>query len=208
MQGMKIAKEGYKYLLIFGILFLVAIAFGEFEWLFFIILLFVLILFREPSRAIGSHDECAILSPVDGKIQSIEKISYFDTERTQIVISKTICGAGSLKAPCDMRLLEFKQRHGLFLCSFMKASNFLNERALYIGMSGKNKIAMRLISGAMSRNLYTEKFDSIKAGEKFGFMSDGKVVLILPANTRISVVVGERLKASSLIGFFNYEGER
>lgn len=209
MQSTKIiAKEGYKYLLIFGILFLIAIVFGEFEWLFFVILLIILFLFREPNRAISSNDEFAILSPIDGKIISIEKISYFDTECTQIVICKTIFGAGAIKAPCDMNLVEFKQRHGLFLCSFMKAANFLNERALYIAVKGKNKIALRLISGAMSRNLYAEKFDSIKAGEKFGFMSDGKVALILPANTRISVVVGERLKASSLIGFFNYEGKR
>lgn len=203
-----IAKEGYKYLLIFGFLLLAAIAFGEFQWLFFAIFLLVLFLFREPNRTIGSNDEFAILSPVDGRIKSIEKISYFDTECTQIIISKNIFGAGSLRAPCDMNLLEFKQRHGLFLCSFMKAANFLNQRALYIATSGKNKIAVRLVSGAMSRNLYTDKFDSIKAGEKFGFMSDGKVALILPANARISVVVGENLKASSLIGFFNYEGKR
>ncbi|MDO5046091.1 phosphatidylserine decarboxylase [Campylobacter sp.] len=203
-----IAKEGYKYLFIFVALFALSVAFGVFEWLSFILLLAVLFIFREPAQKIGSNDEYAILSPIGGKIKSIDKIWYFDTECTQIVISKSIFSSGSLRAPCDMNSVEFRQRHGLFLCSFMKAANFLNERALYICSHGRYKIAIRLVSGALSRNLYPYKFEGIKAGEKFGFMSDGTVTLILPANTRISVVVGERLKVSSLIGFFNYEGKR
>lgn len=203
-----IAKEAHKYIFVGVLLLILSVLIGEFEWLFFAILLVLLFLFREPKRAIGSSDDLAILSPVDGKIVGIDKISYLNEDCTQITISKCILSAGSLKAPCNATLSEFKRRHGLFLCSFMNASNFLNERAFYSCQTPHGKLFMRLISGAFSRNLYAEKFDEIKSGEKFGFMSDGKVVLILPSSTRISVVVGEKLKASSLLGFFDYKGAR
>lgn len=204
-----IAKSGYKYILIFGILFLISLAVGALECLFFAILIITIFLFRDFKRSVGSHDEYAILSPIDGKVKSVGKISYLGTDCIEVVVSKSFLGMGTLRAPCDMRLAEFRRRHGLFLCNAIKSANSLNERALYVCENGANRLAIRIIGGAMSRNLYADKFENINAGDKFGFMSDGRVVLILPADTRVSATVGDSLRASSsVIGFFNVGGKK
>lgn len=204
-----VAKQGYKYILIFGLLFLLSVFFDTLWPLFFAIFVVTIFIFRNPKRERGSSDKYTILSPIDGKVKSIRRISYFGDDSIEIVISKSIFGSGSLKAPCDLNLVELKQRHGLFLCSAMKSANSLNERALYLCKHGNLKITIRTIVGALSRNLSVEKFEDLEAGDKFGFISDGLVVLILPASARISAAIGDSVKATcSVIGFFNHEDRK
>ena len=146
-----------------------------------------------------------MLSPVDGKIKSIDKIYYLDTQCVAITIRKGVFDAGALRAPCDMELLEVKQRHGLFLCNAMEASKNLNERALFICKNSDSKFAIRVIAGPLSNGISFQNFSRLKAGRRFGFLSSGEVILILPANTRISVSVGEKVASAGILGFFSYE---
>ncbi|WP_169973010.1 MULTISPECIES: phosphatidylserine decarboxylase [unclassified Campylobacter] len=204
-----VAKQGYKYILIFSFLFLSSVFFDTLWALFLTLFVITFFIFRNPKREKGSNDEYAILSPIDGKVKSIRRISYLGDDSIEIVICKSILGSGSLKAPCDLKLVELRRRHGLFLCSTMKSSNSLNERALYLCKHGNLKIAIRTIAGALSRSLSVEKFEDLEAGDKFGFIGDGLVVLILPANARISAAIGDSVKATcSVIGFFNHEDRR
>ncbi|QCD52098.1 phosphatidylserine decarboxylase [Campylobacter sp. RM16192] len=204
-----VAKQGYKYILIFGLLFLLSVFFDTLWTLFFVIFIITLFIFRNPKREKGSSDEYAILSPIDGRVKSIRRISYLGDDSIEIIISKSVFGSGSLKAPCDIKLIELKQRHGLFLCSAIKSSNSLNERALYTCKHGNLKISIRTIVGALSRSLSVEKFEELQSGNKFGFLTDGLVVLILPISARISAAIGDRVKAtSSVIGFFNHEDRK
>ena len=204
-----IAKQGCKHLLIFGFLFLLSVVLDLFWCVFLALFVATIFIFRNPKRTLGSDDEYAILSPIDGKIKSIKRISYFEKDCIEVVISNSILEAGVLRSPCDLKLAEFKRRRGLFLCSAIKSANSLNERVLYICKHGDNKLAIRIIAGAMSRNLRANKFEDLKAGEEFGFIADGNVMLILPADTRISAAIGDRVKATfGVIGFFNYKGRK
>ena len=196
-----IAKQGYKYVFVLGLLLLLALILGVCQILFFALFALCVFWFRNPERALGSDDAYAVLSPIDGKIKSIDKIYYFDTQCVAITIHKGVFDAGALRAPCDMELLEAKQRHGLFLCNVMEASKNLNERALFVC----NKFAIRVIAGSLSKGISFENFSRLKAGRRFGFLSSGEVILILPANTRISVSVGENVASAGILGFFSYE---
>ena len=43
--------------------------------------------------------------------------------------------------------------------------------------------------------------------ERFAFLNDGEVALLLPLNTRIQVVLNDEVKAGeSVLGYFAYEG--
>ena len=75
-----VAKQGYKYIFAFGVLFLLSLALGACQILFFALFALCVFWFRNPERALGSDDEYAVLSPIDGKIKSIEKIYYFNTQ--------------------------------------------------------------------------------------------------------------------------------
>ncbi|WP_304346117.1 phosphatidylserine decarboxylase [Campylobacter showae] len=200
-----IAKQGYKYVFALGLLFLLALILGACQILFFALFVLCVFWFRNPERALGSDDAYAVLSPIDGKIKSIDKIYYFDTQCVAITIRKGVFDAGALRAPCDMELLEVRRRHGLFLCNAMEASKNLNERALFVCKNLDNKFAIRVIAGPLSKGISFENFSRLKAGRRFGFLSSGEVVLILPANARISVSVGEKVASAGILGFFSYE---
>ena len=197
-----IAKQGYKYVFVLGLLLLLALVLGVCQILFFALFALCVFWFRNPERALGSDDAYAVLSPIDGKIKSIDKIYYFDTQCVAITIRKGVFDAGALRAPCDMELLDVKQRHGLFLCNAMEASKNLNERALFVCKNSDNKFAIRIIAGSLSKGISFENFSRLKAGRRFGFLSSGEAILILPANTRISVSVGENVASAGVLGFF------
>ena len=75
-----IAKQGYKYVFVLGLLLLLALVLGVCQILFFALFALCIFWFRNPERALGSDDTYAVLSPIDGKIKSIDKIYYFDTQ--------------------------------------------------------------------------------------------------------------------------------
>ena len=88
----------------------------------------------------------------------------------------------------------------------MSDKNLLNERVLFV-CKGKNnaKILIQVIAGICSRSLNFSHFKTLKAGRRFGFIIDGLVVLMLPTSTRISVSVGDKVKAFEVLGFLDYE---
>ena len=196
-----IARSGFKSVAVCGLLLIIAFVFNIFVPLFLIIFIFVIVIFRNPERINQSDDEYAVLSPIDGKIKSVEKILFRDQNCVAVTISKNIFGVGSLRSPCNINFIEKKLKHGLFLCSDV-ASNLLNERALIICKdSNDNLLAIRLIAGGLCRSLKFDKFRNLKAGRRFGFMLDGLVVLILPSVARVNVSVGQNVKALDVLGF-------
>ena len=136
--------------------------------------------------------------------QDVEIIAIDNHEET-INQYEDMIAVGVIGDITDMELLEAKQRHGLFLCNAMEASKNLNERALFICKNLDNKFAIRIIAGPLSKGISFENFSRLKAGRRFGFLSSGEVILILPANARISVSVGEKVAGAGIIGFFSYE---
>jgi len=200
-----IAKAGYKYILLFLILFVISVLFGFVPLFFLALLLLTLYFFRDPEREPFTDDKLALLSPIDGKIKEISVSNFDDKEVAKIVISKPFFGVGTLRAISDANVTEVKKRHGLFLCQAMKISEMLNERAIIRFEKGNIKFAMKIIAGVFSRSLEIYSITSLKASRKFGFLGSGEVILYLPRDTKICVSVGESVKAASLLGYFEEE---
>lgn len=197
-----VVKYGYKSVFLCAILLLLAVIFDFFVPVFVVIFLLCIFLFRNPERVATSDDDYAVFSPIDGNIQSIQKVGFLDDEYVAITINNKILNTGVLRAPCDICLIDFKQKHGLFLSD----KNLLNERVLFV-CKGKNnaKIIIQVIAGICSRSLNFSHSKTLKAGRRFGFIIDGLVVLMLPTSTRISVSVGDKVKAFEVLGFLDYE---
>ena len=198
-----IARYGYKCIVFSGILLLLSLLFGFLPLFFTVIFILTLYFFRDPERVPYTDDELALLSPIDGNIADISLSNFEGDDVTKIVIEKSFFGVGSLRAPCDMQILDIRRRHGLFLCNHMKISEALNERALLVCQSGSLKFAMRIIAGVFSKRLFLDRVQNLKAARKFGFLGCGIVVMFLPKDTKICVSVGEKLKAGELLGYFD-----
>lgn len=198
-----ISKFGYKNLIIAATFLLLAFIFDFCEFLFFIIFIFVLIVYRNPEREIASFDNDAILSPIDGKIENIEKVNHENKEFVKIVISNTVFNSGGIRSVCNMDIKDIKIIHGLFLCSYMNQSEVLNERLILQCHNKNNEFKFIIIPGALSRKIHFDTAQFLNTGKRFGFIVDGKVILIFPQNIRLQVGVGDKISACDLIGFFN-----
>lgn len=195
-----ISKYGYKYIIFFAIIMLIFLNFDIFE-LFFVSVFIGCVLFFRQRLGVKCTDMAQILVPIDGKILDIGMAEFESENYTRVVIEKSLFGVGVLYAPYQAQSVAFRQRHGLFLCNYIKSSSILNERGLYIFKNNGIKFAMRVIAGAFSRSLELENPKSFIRSDVLGFLGSGRVVLFLPLETKICVSVGERVKSLSTLGY-------
>ena len=151
----------------------------------------------------GICDAAAFLAPIDGKVREISIATLDEQKFTKILIEKSLFSVGTLRAPCDMKVEQFRRRHGLFLCGRMKISDALNERALYVCKNDSQNFALRIVAGALSRELDVERVKELRAGRKFGFLGSGTVAFYAPVSAKICVSVGDGLRAGEILGYFD-----
>ncbi|MDL0088857.1 phosphatidylserine decarboxylase [Campylobacter gastrosuis] len=194
-----IAKQGQKWVILSAFLVLLSILFEIFIPFFLFVFIFLVIFFRnlQPKKI---ADKNAILSPIGGRVSEICICEFEGQKALKIAIKKSFFSSGVLRAFCDTEILKFKKLHGLFLCNFIKSSEFLNSRAIYYFKD--NAIAMRVIYGVFSRRISLNAPKSVKVLDELGFLGSGVVILYLPLNSKIFLSVGERVRNSALLGYF------
>ncbi|MCR4941310.1 MAG: phosphatidylserine decarboxylase [Campylobacter sp.] len=191
-----IAKSGLKFILFFGVLFLLALIFDFCEVFFGIIFVLSVLFFRNKISKMILNDPSAIISPIDGKISQIEQGELNGKNFLKITIKKCLFGVGVVFSPCESKILSFSKRHGLFLCDFIKNAQALNEKAIY---HFENGVAMRVIAGGLSRELSLENPGFSYKGDELGFLGSGEVVLFLPPQSKITLNVGEKVSSLSTL---------
>lgn len=192
-----INKFGYKNIAIFVVLFLLSYFFGFFPYIFGLILLFVILIYRNPEAVPQIDDPKAILSPIDGTIIAVKKSIYKGNNYIEIIIKNTIFNSGVLRSPGNLDIGEILIKNGLNLYSSNTSKNLLSQRVAYIC----SPFIIRISSGVFSRKIYFEKLKQIKIGRRFGFIVDGRVSVFIPQSSRIKVSVGNKIKALNIIGF-------
>lgn len=202
-----IAKEGWKYVGIYLVLFLLSWYFDFFQWVFLFLLGVVLYVFRNPERIPSEDDSTALLAPADGKISDISKVIIHDgTEFLKLEIRKSLFDVSLLRSPLASNILNTKRIHGLFLEIEDKLSKKLGEKAILTLKSNSKSIIIIITAGFFSRGI--ELFKSIgplKFAQRFAILFDGSVELFLPLDMRIKVSLGDSVRAGeSVLGYFSY----
>ncbi len=205
-----IAKEGWKYVSIFFILFVFAYCVEFFQWVFLFLFFMSIYIFRNFERIPAEDDKMSLLSPVDGKIIDISKVIFKDKrEFLKVEIKKSILNASILRSPASVTIVKTKMIHGLFLDSENELSGKLGERAILSLKSSFTSMMIIINAGFLSRKIELFKtIGPLKFAQRFGILIDGSVELLLPINARIKVSLGDQVKAGeSVLGYFSYEGE-
>lgn len=197
-----IARQGQKQVILFAVLMLFAIVFDIFETFFIALFIISILIFRDFKPSVISKDPYAIYSPIGGKVSYIGVCKLDDETYTKIIIQKSIFSSGVIKSISDARIIDFRKREGLFICNFIKSSEFLNSRAIYFFKKDSFKFAIRIIAGVFSKKLYANEFKNVSLFDNIGFITSGNVVLFLPKDSKIYVSVGERVKHGGLLGNF------
>lgn len=200
-----IAKEGWGHSLIFLALFVCAYALSFFTWIFFALWVLVLFFYRNPERLSLEEDAHALISPADGVIKAISKVTTRDGEAwLRVVIEKRLSDVGLIRAPVAMHIMDVKERLGLPIASSSPLSRTLGEKVVLSCKSAYGEFKMALYSGQFSKKV--ERFDTLiplKSTQRMAFFYEGDVALLLPLETRIVVALNDEVRSGeSVLGYF------
>ena len=197
----KIHVEGYKFLVISGIITIVFYIFSDFLALLGLLLtIWVYYFFRDPER-ITIDDDNYLVSPADGEVIKVEEVdgpSEFNLENKRfrkISIFMNVFDCHVNRIPCAGKIEEILYKPGKFLnASFDKASED-NERNYYkIKDNQNNDIILVQIAGLVARRIVCEasKDQELKQGERVGMIRFGSRADIYYENYEPLVKVGQR----------------
>ena len=197
----KIHVEGYKFIVISGIITLVFYIFSDFLALIGLLLtVWVYYFFRDPER-ISINDDNYLVSPADGEVIKVEEVDgpkelNLDNKKfKKISIFMNVFDCHVNRTPCAGKIEEILYKPGKFLnASFDKASED-NERNYYkIKDNQNNDIILVQIAGLVARRIVceTSKDQELKQGERVGMIRFGSRADIYYENYEPLVKVGQR----------------
>ena len=197
----KIHVEGYKFLVISGIITIVFYIFSDFLALLGLLLtIWVYYFFRDPER-ITIDDDNYLVSPADGEVIKVEEVdgpkelNLENKKFRKISIFMNVFDCHVNRTPCAGKIEEILYKPGKFLnASFDKASED-NERNYYkIKDNQNNDIILVQIAGLVARRIVCEasKDQELKQGERVGMIRFGSRADIYYENYEPLVKVGQR----------------
>jgi phosphatidylserine decarboxylase len=203
-----VSKFGFtkiSYSLAFLLFFLI-FDFDTLAFLAFVVSIALIYIYRNPEREVLIFEKNSLLSPVDGKIISIEELENSEYAY-KIEIQNHITDIGVLRSPMSAKLIDVKLMRGAKTSDTSTLFKKINENATLIfedEVGNKVTIEHRLKQSLDSIFLDVLKEQSVVQNSRYGFMSNGVTSLYLPQNFRLNVDVGFEVSGSqTLIGYFS-----
>ncbi len=205
-----VAKEGYPFIFLLTFCTLLAGILGMTTATFVLLLvtIFVLGFFRDPER-FGPNREDALLSPADGKIILVEKVSddrFTGDDALKISIFMNIFNVHVNRLPYNGRVARILYRPGKFYSADSERGGLQNEYcATVIAIPQGKKLAVVQIAGLIARRIvcWLEEGDEVTRGRRFGLIRFGsRVDLYLPPDTELTIKPGHKVRAGeTVLGF-------
>ena len=205
MHRLPLAPEGLAFVLA-GIVLSVLLGLVA-PWLSLVGLLptlFVVFFFRNPRRT-GPDMPDALLSPADGTILAVSELAhadFIDGPARQISIFMSLFNAHINRAPLSGDVAWRTYRPGRYLPAFKGHAGELNERNSLGIVQGTRRVVVSQITGFIARRIVcdVQTGDHLVQRQRFGMIRFGsRAELICPANVRLVVRVGDRVKAGRTV---------
>jgi phosphatidylserine decarboxylase len=199
-----LAKEGWPFIAGSLLLALAASTAGLWSLPFWVIFVFCLQFFRDPGRVVAGGAK-SVLAPADGRIVVVEEADdpYLNRRALKVSVFMNVFNVHSNRSPIRSAVLAKWYKPGSFLNAALDKASMENERcALHLKTSDGRDITCVQIAGLVARRIlnYVEAGASLEAGQRYGFIRFGsRVDLYLPLDTRVKVVIGEKVQATSTV---------
>ena len=197
----KIHAEGYKFLVIAGIITLVLYSFSDFLGLIGLVLtIWVYYFFRDPERVI-INDDNYLVSPADGEVIKVEEVDgpkelNLENKRfKKISIFMNVFDCHVNRTPCGGKIDEILYKPGKFLNASLDKASEDNERNYYkIKDSHNNDVVVVQIAGLVARRIICEsiKDQELRQGDRIGMIRFGSRADIYYENYEPLVKVGQK----------------
>ena len=198
----KIHAEGYKFLVIAGIITIIFYTLSDFLGLIgLVITIWVYYFFRDPDRVIIQNDNY-LVSPADGEIIKIEEVDgpkelgLENKKFKKISIFMNVFDCHVNRIPCDGKIEEILYKPGKFFNASLDKSSEENERNYFkIKDNHNNNIILVQIAGLIARRIVCEtiKNQEMKQGERVGMIRFGSRADVYYENYEPLVRLGQRV---------------
>ena len=199
-----IAKEGWPFIAgSLGMALLASYA-GAWSLPLWVIFIFCVQFFRDPARMIAGGPK-SILAPADGRIVVVEEVDdpYLNRRALKVSVFMNVFNVHSNRSPIESAVQQKWYQPGSFLNAALDKASLENERcALHLKTADGRDVTCVQIAGLVARRIlnYVEAGTKLTAGQRYGFIRFGsRVDLYLPLDTRVKVVIGEKVSASSTV---------
>ena len=197
----KIHAEGYKFLVIAGIITIVFYIFSNFLGLIGLVLtIWVYYFFRDPERVI-IDDNNYLVSPADGEVIKVEEVDgpkelgLENKKFKKISVFMNVFDCHVNRTPCAGKIEEILYKPGKFVnASFDKASEDNERNYFKIKDPHNNDIIVVQIAGLVARRIVCEsnKDQELKQGDRIGMIRFGSRADIYYENYEPLVKVGQK----------------
>ena len=194
-------SEGYKFIVIAGIVTLVLYSFSDFFGLLgFVLTIWVYYFFRDPERVI-IEDDNFLVSPADGEVIKVEDVNgpkelgLENKKFKKISIFMNVFDCHVNRIPCAGRIEEILYKPGKFFNASLDKASEDNERNYYkIKDPQNNDIIIVQIAGLVARRIVCEinKGQELKQGERIGMIRFGSRADVYYENYEPLVKIGQR----------------
>ena len=196
----KIHAEGYKFLVIAGIITIVFYIFSNFLGLIGLVLtIWVYYFFRDPERVIIDDDNY-LVSPADGEVIKVEEVDGpkelgLENKRfKKISVFMNVFDCHVNRTPCAGNIEEILYKPGKFVNASLDKASEDNERNYFkIKDPHNNDIIVVQIAGLVARRIVCEsnKDQDLKQGDRIGMIRFGSRVDIYFKNKKVLAKIGQ-----------------
>ncbi len=197
----KIHAEGYKFLVIAGIITIVFYIFSNFLGLIGLVLtIWVYYFFRDPERVIVDDDNY-LVSPADGEVIKVEEVDgpkelgLENKKFKKISVFMNVFDCHVNRTPCAGKIEEILYKPGKFVNASLDKASEDNERNYFkIKDPHNNDIIVVQIAGLVARRIVCEsnKDQELKQGDRIGMIRFGSRADIYYENYEPLVKVGQK----------------
>ena len=196
----KIHAEGYKFLVISGIITIVFYSFSNFLGLIGLVLtIWVYYFFRDPDRVI-IEDNNYLVSPADGEIIKVEEVDgpkelgLENKKFNKISVFMNVFDCHVNRTPCAGKIEEILYKPGTFVNASLDKASEDNERNYFkIKDTDNNDIVVVQIAGLVARRIVCEsnKDQELKQGDRIGMIRFGSRADVYYENYDPLVKIGQ-----------------
>ena len=196
----KIHAEGYKFLVIAGVITIIFYIFSDFLGLVgFVFTIWVYYFFRDPERVI-INDDNFLVSPADGEVIKVEEVDgpkelNLDNKRfKKISIFMNVFDCHVNRSPCGGKIEEILYKPGKFFNASLDKASEDNERNYFkLKDNQSNDIVLVQIAGLVARRIVCEanKDQELNQGDRIGMIRFGSRADVYYENYEPLVKVGQ-----------------
>ena len=204
----KIHSEGYRFLIIAGVVTLVFYALSTFLGLLgLLVTIWVYYFFRDPDRY-SINDDRYLVSPADGEIIKVEEVDgpkelgLEGRKFKKISIFMNVFDCHVNRTPCSGKIDEILYKPGKFLNASLDKASEDNERNYYkIKNNDGEDVIVVQIAGLVARRIVceSEKDQELKQGDRIGMIRFGSRADVYYENYEPLVQIGQTAVAGETL---------